>query len=366
MRIDQYLPGFAPHDAIGNGTLQIRKVLRQAGFQSDIWAEHIHGGHHKYARPYRDDHHNPSTGRVMMYHASTSSVMGDWCIDRAKNGDRLIGYYHNITPAEFFAPWEPHIAEAMVSARQELARLAPHIEMCMGDSEYNVAELKEIGYAKTYVAALPVDLEAYHAPPDPDAVERLRQRNKSMGTQWIFVGRVAPNKCQQDIIGAFAMYRKVFDPKAHLTLIGGATSVNYFHALERMAAELGLGDSVEIHIEGILDPELRAYWATADVMVCMSEHEGYGVPLLEAMELGVPVVAYDSSAIGETLGDGGVLVKDKDPLVVAEAVDSIMRDEGKRKGLVKRGHERAAEFSLDKTSRHLLAGVEEYLTQISA
>jgi glycosyltransferase involved in cell wall biosynthesis len=366
VRVDQYLPGFAPHDAIGNGTLQVRRVLRQAGFQSDIWAEHILGDHHRYARFYLDDHHNSPVGRVMMYHASTSSAMGDWCIERAKQGERLIGYYHNITPAEFFAPWEPHIATAMVSAREELARLAPYVEMCMCDSEYNEVELKEKGFKNTFVCPLPADLDAYHAPPDPDTLERLTERKQRSGTQWLFVGRVAPNKCQHDIIAAFAVYRRVFDPGAHLTLIGGATSLNYLHAMERMAADLDLGDSVEIHIEGVRDPELRAYWAVADVMVCMSEHEGYGVPLLEAMELGVPVVAYDSSAIGETLGGAGALLESKDPLLVAEVVAGIVADEGKRQALVKGGKERAKDFSLEKTSRRILSVMESYLTKISA
>lgn len=366
MRVDQYLPGFAPHDAIGNATLQVRRLLRQAGFESDIWAEHILGDNTRYARPYLDDHHNPSAGRVMMYHVSTSSPMGDWVAQRAQRGEHLMGYYHNITPAEFFARWEPHIATAMVGAREELARLAPHVEMCMCDSRYNEVELKENGYRKTYVCPLPVDMEAYHTPPDPETLDRLRRRKDASGAHWLFVGRIAPNKCQHDIVGAFAMYRRVFDPDAHLTLIGGATSLNYLHSMERMAADLGLGDSLEIHIQGVRDPELRAHWAVADVLVCMSEHEGYGVPLLEAMELGVPVVAFDSSAIGETLGGAGILLEDKDPLVVAEAAYRACQEGPEREELIKLGHERASQFSLEKTSRHFLAGIERYLKQISA
>ena len=138
------------------------------------------------------------------------------------------------------------------------------------------------------------------------------------------MGRVAPNKCQHDVVGAFAVYRRVFDPQAHLTLVGGGTSPNYLAAVHRLIGELDLGDSVEI-LSGVGDAELLAHWAVADVFVCMSEHEGFCVPILEAMELGVPVVAYGAAAVPETLGGAGIVLDDKDPLEVAKAVDRACR-----------------------------------------
>jgi glycosyltransferase involved in cell wall biosynthesis len=99
--------------------------------------------------------------------------------------------------------------------------------------------------------------------------------------------------------------------------------------------------------------------------VCLSEHEGFCVPVLEAMELGVPVVAYASSALPETLGEAGVLLEDKDPLVVAEAVDKVCRPGAYRDQLVKLGQARAADFALAKTSRHLLSAIENYLSGLA-
>lgn len=363
MRIDQYLPGFAPHDAIGNHTLATRKVLRQAGFQSDIWAEHILGDLRRQARPYLDDHHNSGRDRVMLYQSSTSSAMADWLIERVKNGEHLLSHYHNITPGSYFARWEPHIAVAMDNARAELARMAPHVEFSFADSSYNEAELIEVGYGATMTCPLLVDLEEYHRPPDPETLDRLRRRRDESGAQWLFVGRVAPNKCQHDVIGAFAVYRKAFDPRARLTLVGGGTSPNYLHALERLVGELELGDSVEF-LSGVGAAELLAHWAVADVFVCLSEHEGFCVPVLEAMELGVPVVAFSSSALPETVGEAGVLLEDKDPLTVAEAVGTVCQPGPERDRLVQAGHERAADFSLQNTSRRLLAAIENYLSQL--
>ncbi|MGH9105404.1 MAG: glycosyltransferase [Acidimicrobiales bacterium] len=364
MRVDQYLPGFAPHDAIGNHTLQIRRVLREAGYDSDIWAEHILEPLGEEARPYLEDTRR-DRDRVLLFHTSTSSPMSAWLEARAGAGERLIGDYHNITPGAFFARWEPHIATAMEAARQELAMLAPRVAMSFADSGYNEAELVELGYRSTRVCPLLVDLEEYHRRPDPAALDRLRRRRErpGAGAQWLFVGRVAPNKCQHDIVGAFAVYRRVFDPGARLTLVGGATSPGYLHAVERLAAQLGLGESLEILGHGVPGGELLAHWATADVFVCLSEHEGFNVPALEAMELGVPVVAYAAAAVPETLGGAGVLLADKDPLTVAEAVDQACRPGPGRDRLVEAGKRRAAAFSLANTSKQLLAGVEAYLAE---
>lgn len=360
MRIDQYLPGFAPHDAIGNHTLQTRRVLREAGYESDIWAEFILPPLGREAKPYLEDPRRPGEERVLLYQSSTSSPMASWLQARAEEGEALIGHYHNITPAQYFARWEPAIANAMEDARRELAMLAPHIPFSFADSGYNAAELVDYGYKETVVCPLLVDLEEYHRPPDPTTLDRLRRRREQSGAHWLFVGRVAPNKCQHDVIGAFAVYRRVFDPGARLTLVGGATSPHYLRALERMVGELELGDSVEV-LGGLSDAELLAHWAVTDVFVCLSEHEGFCVPLMEAMELGVPVVAYAAAAVPETLGGAGVLLDDKDPLTVATAVDELCRPGPARDHLVTAGWERAAVFSLANTSKQLLAGIEGYL-----
>jgi glycosyltransferase involved in cell wall biosynthesis len=359
MRVDQYLPGFAPHDAIGNHTLQARRVLREAGYDSDIWAEHILPPLEDEARSYLEDDHRPD-GRVLLYHSSTSSPMAAWIKERARD-EILLGDYHNITPGHYFARWEPEIAMAMDHARQELAMLAPHTVMSFADSTFNEAELLELGYPHTTVCPILIDLEDYHLPPHPRTLDFLQSRREHSGAQWLFVGRVAPNKCQHDLVAAFAVYRKVFDPDARLALIGGATSPRYLDAVRRMVHQLGLTDHVEVQ-SSIPAGVLLAYWAVADVFVCLSEHEGFNVPVVEAMELGVPVVAYDVAAVPETLGGAGVLVPDKDPLTVAVAVDEICRPGGSRERLIEAGKQRAGDFSLANTSKRFLVGIEKFLS----
>ena len=352
MRIDQLVPGFAPHDAISNHVLQIRRVLRGAGFESDIYGEWIVGPLRSEARPFADC---PALGRdqVLLYHASTGSEMVAWLLERAARGQRILSDYHNITPASYYTRWLPDAAAGLAAARRQLVALAPHVELALADSRFNETELVEVGYDPTVTCRLLVDLDRYHDPPDRRTLNRLRRRRDAGGTQWLFVGRVAPNKCQHDLIAAFAVYRQLFDPQARLTLVGGIATPRYLRALTMLVAELDLGDSVEI-LDGVGHAELLAHFIVADAFVCLSEHEGFCVPLLEAMEIGLPVVAYAAAAVPETLGDTGVLLAGKDPLDVACSVAELLGDEAAVRTLVAAGQARAAEFALGRTSAHLL------------
>ena len=153
----------------------------------------------------------------------------------------------------------------------------------------------------------------------------------------MFVGRVAPNKAQHDVVKAFAWYRRVFDAEASLTLVGGVSAGSYWSALERFVDGLGLSGVVRL-AGSVSDVELEGLYRSADVFVCLSEHEGFCVPLLEAMAHGVPVVAFGAAAVPETLGDAGL-----------------------RAGLVGAGRRRLEHFSLARTRRTLLDALQPIL-----
>jgi glycosyltransferase involved in cell wall biosynthesis len=361
VRIDQFLPGFAKYDAIGNHALQLRRVLRQAGYTSDIFGEVIDPRLGREGRHYLDCPQEPDPDRLLLYHASTDSRMVDWLQTAAGRGQRIAVDYHNVTPSRYYARWEPPAAQSMYRARQEVASLASVAGLAVADSAYNEAELITWGYHPTAVCHLLVDLDAYHREPDPKTLRRLRRLRDRGGHRWLFVGRMAPNKCQHDVIAAFAVYRRLYDPLAELTLVGGGTSPRYRRALEQMAAELELGDSV-VWREALPFPQLLAYFATADLFVCLSEHEGFCVPILEAMELGVPVIAYRAAAVTDTVDKAGVLLDDKDPLTVASAANQVMADENRRLALVEAGRHRAADFALDLTSKQFLDTIEAWLS----
>lgn len=347
MRVDQFAAGFAKHDAISNHALQIRRLLRGAGFESDIYSGELDPRMVREATPF--EQYRGTKDSVIIYHSSTHSPMGDWLAGWEGAPRRLALNYHNITPVRFFARWDLKAARSMHRARLQLERLAPHTGMAMAVSAFNEAELVEVGYRPTAVSPLLVDMDEYHR--DPDA--RLLERLKSNGSRWLFVGRISPNKCQHDVIAAFALYRKCFDPAATLSLIGGVTSPVYMVALRRLITKLGVSDAVEMR-DSVPFTELLAYYRAADVFVCLSEHEGFCVPILEAMELGVPVVAFAAAAVTDTVAGAGLLLDGKDPLDVAVTVDDLIKDQARRSAFTEAGRARAAMFSLPTTSKQFL------------
>ncbi|MGH9164803.1 MAG: glycosyltransferase, partial [Acidimicrobiales bacterium] len=237
---------------------------------------------------------------------------------------------------ELFERWEPAVAYGCAWGRAQLPELAGRAVLGVADSAWNEGELRAAGYRATATAPILVDLVSS---PRPVA---------STGRDWLFVGRVSPNKCQHDVIKAFAAYRRAYDPAARLHLVGGSSSDSYLAALAGFVDALGLGGAVVLAgtVSGAV---LEEHYRSAGVFVCLSEHEGFCIPLVEAMAHGVPVVAYASTAVPATVGDGGVVLASKQPAVVAAAVHRVLGDEGLRASLAAAAACRVDSFGLERT-----------------
>jgi glycosyltransferase involved in cell wall biosynthesis len=352
--IHQFIPTLAPRDAIGAHCLAMQEALRNAGFRSDIYAQEAKEGLRKRARPFRS-FRGPRAGEEtwLLYHASVGSPVGDWLAARR---EPLLVDYHNITPMAYFARYEPHTAAVMGLGRRQLQKLAHRARLGLADSAYNAHELEELGYRATAVVPILLDVATLDVAPSPTALERLRRAKAAGGSDLLFVGRIAPNKAQHDLVKLLAAYRTNHDPAARLHLVGGVSSHGYEVALRKFVAALGLTDCVEI-TGTVTAAELSAYWATADVFVIASEHEGFNVPLLEAMHHRVPVVAYAAAAVPETLGTGGLALPTKDAATMAAAVARVLRDDDLRSGLVRTGTARLGEFAIERSSQKLLDAI---------
>jgi glycosyltransferase involved in cell wall biosynthesis len=252
--------------------------------------------------------------------------------------------YHNITPAEYFDRWQPQAAEVARAARAEMRRLASSVAYGLADSTYNALELTEEGYPDTAVVPILLDFAEYDAAPDTATLSRLRRRAEGGGAHWLFVGRVAANKCQHDVVAAFAAYRQLFDPKARLSIVGGRTLLLYARALERLASELGVADAVDF-TDNLKFPQLLAHYRAADLFVSLSEHEGFCVPLVEAMAADVPVLAYAAGAVPETLGGAGVLFSPKDLELAAETTGLLVYDHPFREAVIAGQRQRLEAFA---------------------
>jgi glycosyltransferase involved in cell wall biosynthesis len=179
------------------------------------------------------------------------------------------------------------------------------------------------------------------------------------------VGRLAPNKAHHHTIAALFVARQEQDPGAGLTVVGSPTEPSYAAALRRYAAELGMAEAVEF-VSGVTDDELAAHYRSADVLVMLSDHEGFGVPLVEAMGHGLPVVAFDAGAVSEVLGGAGVLLARKNPRHVASEVARILADPAEVERLRRAGTERFAGLDLGKAENLLIEAVRGVSAPVSS
>jgi glycosyltransferase involved in cell wall biosynthesis len=345
--IHQFIPSFTAGSAVGTHALQVTAVLREMGIDTRTWVGESRGVPRREVSSYRRFRGASDPNAFLLYQLSTGSLMADFVQQRP---EPKIVNYHNVTPASYMDPWEPLLVPELVEGRHQLTRLAPVTDLGIGVSEYNTTEMEDAGYAKASVAPFLADYDQLGGVSDPAVEERLRRAKAGGGADWLFVGRVSPHKCHHDVVKAFAAYRRVYDPRARLWFVGGSASHLYLTTLGKYAAALGLADAVHL-VGSVPQSTLVAHFRTADVYVCLSEHEGFCVPLLEAMWHAVPVVAYRAAAVPETLGDppAGVLLDDKTPSMVAAAVHRVVTDEAVRDQLVAAGRRRVEHYSIVRT-----------------
>jgi glycosyltransferase involved in cell wall biosynthesis len=353
-RIDQVIPSLASRDAIGGHVVQLRDLLRSRGFESDIFYGNATPDRLDWGLPVSRIGDRSSAGRVLLYQLSIGSGVADIFRQR---GERKFVNYHNITPADLLEAWVPAVGEEVRWGRAQLRDLAPVTEFAIADSVYNEKELQVAGYRSTTTVPLLVDLEGFAGTPDPDLAARLAAQKEGGGADLLFVGKVSPHKGQHDLVKALAAYRRLYDPNARLHLVGGAISEEYQTALERFITELDLTDAVEI-AGSVTHEELIAYYAGADAFVCLSNHEGFCVPLLESMYHRLPIVAYTNTAVPETVQSAGLVLPNKEPVRVAAAIDRVVTDPALRSVLAQAASERVEAFALPRVRAGFASALE--------
>ncbi|MGD0379665.1 MAG: glycosyltransferase [Acidimicrobiales bacterium] len=348
MRVDQVIPSLASRDAIGVHTVAITDALRKVGIDSDIFYGECTRDLVDRARP-MSSLGRPTKGRWLMYQASIGSPVFD--IFASRSEPKLLNY-HNITPATLLDGWEPAVGHEVSLGRSQVTRVADECRLAIADSAFNEEELVDVGFEHTAVASLLIDMTAA-ASPDQALSRRLAQAKADGGPVFLFVGKVSPHKAQHDLVKMLALYRRLYNDRARLQLVGTPLGKTYGPALSAFIAELGLSDAVSI-TGSVSEAELESYFQGADVFVCASEHEGFCVPLVEAMGHGLPIVAYANSAIPETVAGAGLLLRSKEPLLFAASVHKVLEDQRLRTQFVEAGRRRADDFSLSKARRRFV------------
>jgi L-malate glycosyltransferase len=351
--VHQFMAALIPHDATGTHALKLRDALRAAGWRSEIFAEAIHDDLASEAYKHWMYPEHAAPGDVAIYQFTTSSAVAGYLAER---GLPLILDFHNFTGPEYFAGWEPHSVQRAAAAADELALLAPQALLGLADSPFNGDELRRAGCRQVEVAPVLVDYERVREAPDPLVAAELADLGTAGGADILFVGRIVPSKAQHDLVKALWAYRRLYDPKARLHLVGGTSSYEYNKALRDFVHDLGLSAAVRLPGE-VSDAALAAYFGAADVYLSLSEHEGFGVPLVEAMVAGVPVVTRGAGAVRETVADAALVLAAADPSYIAAAVHRVCTDERLRATLTSAGALRARELSGDSVTIGIVEAV---------
>ncbi|MBQ2896201.1 MAG: glycosyltransferase, partial [Oscillospiraceae bacterium] len=333
----QVVPVMSRGDAVSNDVLALRGVFEELGCAEAVWSLQC-------ADPLlRSELHCAETPPLLaeddlaVFHMGMGSDMTE---DFLSLRCRKAFVYHNITPAEYFAPWNGAIARGCELGRRQTEALIRGTELAVADSAYNAAELQTMGAKEAAVLPILIPFSDYDAPPDEHTMKKYGDGH----TNILFVGRVVPNKKFEDVIRAFALYQRSFDPSARLILAGGEETVPaYARKLRGWAKTLGARNVV--FTGKIPFAELLALYRTASVFLCMSEHEGFCVPLVEAMYFDVPVVARRAAAVGETLGGCGLQLDTAAPQDVAAAIRVLVSRSDVREQVLAGQRRRLADFS---------------------
>lgn len=345
MKIHQFVHTLTFGDAISDEVRSIQRLLREDGIDSEIYAVHWHQMYEGKVRDYRQ--FEPDLAQSKAAGAETAVVL-HYSIGSPMNGlylshdVRRVLIYHNLTPERWYEAYNSRVAADLKRGKEELPKIIAGTELCLSDSSFNEKDLLEMGAKQTLVLPLLVDLAKWSVPANAGIAGAVRARG---GVNIMHVGRIAPNKCIEDIIKAFYFFHHKIDKNSHLWLVGSDIDTElYSFELRSLIRDLLLHNAVSFP-GALADSEVKAIYENSQLYLCMSEHEGFCVPLIEAMYFGLPVIAFDSSAVPDTLGDGGMLIADKDPGRTAELMHQILSSPALYERLQSQGRKRVESFS---------------------
>ena len=352
--IHQILPDFGYGDAIGNDVLEIQKVLKAWGYDSEIYAQHVHSKLSGVARPFWEYKEVSGPDKILIFHFSIGSELSEFV---RRLPDRKILIYHNITPPHFFKGINAEVERRCAWGYEELKKLAPHFDLGLGVSDFNRQDLERAGFRNTGVLPIFLDFKNYYL----NQEEALKKSLQDGKINILHVGRLVPQKKIEDLIKVFYLFQKRLYPESRLILIGTDSGVrNYSRAIKKMVEELAITEKVLF--AGVASfRELITYYSTAHLYLCLSEHEGFCVPLVESMFFGLPVIAYLTGGIPETLGGAGIGIEQKNWEEIAELMALILEDQDLRETIIIRQKERLEDLSLEKNRERLRRHLEPFL-----
>ncbi len=338
MIVNQWVPAAHAGDAVGDHALALRTLLRSWGHESEIYAIDIDDAVADRVRTW-DDPWSRAGDATILHFAAASAMTEAFA---GLPGLRVLDY-HNVTPAHFFAPFDVALSRATLYGRKELATLARRTDVAFGDSTYNCRELADLGFPGPAVLPLALDVDRLRTAARRPALEAMLRDGLA---NILFVGRLAPNKRIEDHIRLAELYRRYVDTECRFIFVGRDDVVPaYSRAIRALTRAHGLPSDRVWFAGAVPTEELATYYRHAHAYVSLSEHEGFGVPLVEAMAMDVPVLAYAAAAVPDTMGGAGVTFAPKDLEFAAEWLGVLVYDEAVRGRVLAGQRERLRAFA---------------------
>ncbi|HYO74707.1 MAG TPA: glycosyltransferase [Archangium sp.] len=351
--VHQLVPRLAWGDAVGNQVRYLRELLRSWGYASEIYADQWDEECRPLVRPAKDYPREADDASALIIHHSFESRLVPLL---ARSPGRKAVVYHNVTPARLFEGFERKVAQACEAARDELRAMRPLVECAWAYSRFSAEELVAAGYPHVSVLPFAVDWRAFDVEPDPV----LRAELDDGCANLLFVGRAVPSKRVDDVLRVFTAWQRLYQPRSRLLVAGYLNRETpygaYLYGLKEM-----LGAERVQFLGRVSAAQLSACFSMASAYLSMSRHEGFGVPLLEAMYRGVPVVAYGAAAVPETMGGAGVASLTNDPLEVARLLAVLERDPALRREMVAAQRARVEQLGQEAVAQAVREGLQPFL-----
>lgn len=356
MKVHQILVTLAYGDGVGNDVMAIYEILKKHGYEADIYAQNID------SRITCEDVHEfkemPELAEddLILYHLSIGTDLNEQFPEW--KGKKII-VYHNITPPQWFEGLDENSIRLCTTGLLQTRELAKYANYCFADSEFNKQDLISMGY-QCPIDVLPIIIpfEDYDKEPDKEVLVKYQDDYVNV----LFAGRISPNKKQEDVIRAFAEYQKNYNEKSRLFLVGAYAEESPYYQAVRESMERTGAQNV-IFTGHIPFAQILSYFHAADLFLCMSEHEGFCIPLLEAMHFELPVLAYSSTAVPYTLGGSGILFDEKDYDKIAAAMDKVVKDSEYCRQVIGKQNERLKDFQYEKIEKDFISMIERFLEE---
>ena len=347
MIVNQWVPAAHKGDAIGDSARRVRGLQRGLGHQSELYAMTMDDDLRGAVLPWTDS--SARRGDLTIFHFALVSPM---TAEFARLPRGRVLQYHNVTPAHFFAPYDAEIFRLAALSRDDLRTLVGHTDVALGDSEYNRQELEEMGFTNTGVFPIAIDTGRITNAPRVPSLEFLLTDGPLLN--FLFVGRIAPNKKIEDHIRMAEHYKRYVDTAYRFIFVGKTDAIpRYYNMIRKLVNDYEMLEDRFIFTGPVPDADLATYYRTAHVYVSLSEHEGFCVPLLEAMAADVPVLAYSSTAVPDTLGGAGVQFAPKDLEYAAELLGELAYNDTLRAEVIAGQRARLNDFGDARIRREL-------------